>query len=195
MSQLPVQTEKSALVLHELDQSKTELLQKCAEDVDAKLLFHPEIMVFGKSCCQNRSIGFFSDTSMGYRYSGQIARSQPLSPVLKELLDFINEKFSADFNGILINKYLSGEETIGKHSDDEKALDPNTGVVCCSFGAVRKFRIREKESGKIVCDVPTENNKIIQMRGDFQKEFTHEIPAEKKIKEPRFSFTFRKHLE
>ena len=54
--EFPVQTEKSALVLHELDQSKIELLQKCTEDVDAKLLFHPEIMVFGKSCRQNRSI-------------------------------------------------------------------------------------------------------------------------------------------
>ena len=193
MSQLPVQTEKSALVLHELDQSKTELLQKCAEDVDAKLLFHPEIMVFGKSCRQNRSIGFFSDTSMGYRYSGQIARSQPLSPVLKELLDFINEKFSANFNGILINKYLSGEETIGKHSDDEKALDPNTGVVCCSFGAVRKFRIREKLTKKIIMDIPTTSGSIIHMGGDFQKEFTHGIPVEKKVEGIRYSFTFRKH--
>ena len=33
------------------------------------------------------------------------------------------------------------------------------------------------------------------MAGDFQKEFTHEIPAEKKIKEGRISFTFRKHLK
>jgi len=31
------------------------------------------------------------------------------------------------------------------------------------------------------------------MGGDFQKEFLHEIPVQKKIKEPRFSFTFRKH--
>ena len=32
------------------------------------------------------------------------------------------------------------------------------------------------------------------MGGDFQKEFTHEIPIEKKIKLPRYSFTLRKHL-
>ena len=37
------------------------------------------------------------------------------------------------------------------------------------------------------------NNMLIHMGGDFQKEFTHEIPIESKIKEERYSFTFRKH--
>ena len=29
--------------------------------------------------------------------------------------------------------------------------------------------------------------------GDFQKEFTHEIPVQRKIKDFRYSFTFRYH--
>lgn len=190
-----IQTEQSSLLLHDVDQSEIDLLKTCSEEVDEKLMFHPEIRIFNQVFHQNRSIGFFSNTSVGYRYSGQIASSQPLTPNLQTLLDYINQKFNAQFNGILINKYLSGEESIGKHSDDEKALDPGTGVICCSFGAVRKFRIRDKKTGKIMLDVPTENNKIIQMVGNFQKEFSHEIPVEKKIKEPRFSFTFRKHIE
>ena len=40
----------------------------------------------------------------------------------------------------------------------------------------------------------TEPTKIIQMAGDFQKEFTHEIPVEKKVDSVRYSLTFRKHL-
>lgn len=32
------------------------------------------------------------------------------------------------------------------------------------------------------------------MGGNFQKEFTHEIPIEKKITDTRYSLTFRKHL-
>ena len=188
------QTEKSAFVVHDTDDLKIDL-QACADDVDSKLIFHPEIKIFNKVAHQQRSIGFFSDESIGYRYSGQIAKAQPLSPCLKDLLSEINRKFSSQFNGILINKYLSGEEYIGKHSDDEKALDPATGVICCSLGAVRKFRIRSKETGKILIDYPTEPNKIIQMRGEFQKEFTHEIPVEKKVQGVRYSFTFRKHLE
>ena len=39
-----------------------------------------------------------------------------------------------------------------------------------------------------------ESGNMVQMSGNFQKEFTHEIPVEKKIKEERISFTFRRHL-
>jgi hypothetical protein len=50
-------------------------------------------------------------------------------------------------------------------------------------------------TNKIVIDISTEPTNIIQMAGDFQKEFTHEIPVEKKVKDVRYSFTFRRHLE
>jgi alkylated DNA repair dioxygenase AlkB len=164
------------------------------EEVDPELDYHPEIKIFDKICHQQRSIGFYSDMSVGYNYSKTITPSKRMKPCLNILLNFINDKFNASFNGILINKYENGEEYIGKHSDDEKGLQINCGVIAMSFGAVRKFRIRDKITNKIMIDVPTYPNKIIQMVGDFQKEFTHEIPVEKKIKECRYSFTFRRHL-
>ena len=42
-------------------------------------------------------------------------------------------------------------------------------------------------------DIPTISNSIIHMGGDFQKEFTHGIPVEKKVNGVRYSLTFRKH--
>jgi alkylated DNA repair dioxygenase AlkB len=113
---------------------------------------------------------------------------------LSHLLQFVNSKFSADFNGILVNKYPDGTHYIGKHSDDEKSLS-QIGVVSISFGAVRKFRIRDKNTSRIVADIPTTSKEIWVMGGDFQKEFTHEVPIEKRIKESRISFTFRKHIK
>ena len=189
-----LQTEKSALILHTIDDEICQLISNCVQAVDAELIVNPEIIVYGKVCNQNRSIGFYSDTSIGYYYSGKLAASKPLHPCLRELLIYINDKFDYNYNGILINKYNGGEDYIGKHSDDEKGLDSKVGVVAISYGAVRKFRIRNKITGKIAIDVPTEPNKIIQMAGDFQKEFTHEIPVEKKVNGVRYSFTFRKHL-
>ncbi len=91
-----------------------------------------------------------------------------------------------------MNKYINGNDYIGAHSDDETSLD-KCSVVCISYGAVRKFRIKDKKTKKTVIDIPTISNNILHMGGDFQKEFTHEIPIEKKIKEVRYSFTFRKH--
>jgi alkylated DNA repair dioxygenase AlkB len=68
-----------------------------------------------------------------------------------------------------------------------------SGVVAISYGATRKFRIRDKITKEIVVDIPTLSNNIMHMGGDFQKEFTHEIPIEKTVKDARYSFTFRNH--
>ena len=188
-------TENSALILHDLNGETMSLVAQCVEAVDSELDVRPQIMVFGKVCHQNRSVGFYSDTSKGYNYSSSLTPSKKMHSCLRELLIYINDKFDYDYNGILINKYSGGEDYIGKHSDDEKGLDSRVGVVALSYGAVRTFRIRNKETGSIVKDLPTEPNKIIQMAGDFQKEFTHEIPIQKKINGTRYSFTFRKHLK
>ena len=157
------------------------------------LLQTPKIKVFGKVCKQNRNVGFFSDESMGYAYSGQIMKSQRLPTVLKKLIQDINTRFETNFNGILINHYRDGTDYIGKHRDDEKGLDTNKrAVASISFGSQRKFRIRNNE-GKIVQDIETEHGMFMMMYNDFQKMYTHEIPIQKKVKEPRWSITFRYH--
>lgn len=171
-----------------------ELIDLCCKDVKDRLVHRPEIKVFGKICHQPRDVGFFSDDSVGYRYSRQIMRSQSLTPSLSSLLEIINREFDANFNGILVNLYVDGNDSIGDHSDDEASIGKE-GVIAISTGAVRKFRIRDKSSRKIVKDIEMEHGMILQMCGDFQKEFTHGIPVEKRIKESRISFTFRHHKE
>ena len=169
------------------------LIQNCIQDIQNKLIIRPSIIVFGRKCNQNRSIGFFSNESIGYFYSNQCAKSQTLTPSLSELLYTINTMFNSDFNGILVNYYENGTDYIGDHSDDEKGLS-NIGVISLSYGSVRKFRIKCKKTNKKIIDIPTESSSIIHMGGDFQNEFKHGIPVEKKNKSPRWSFTFRKHL-
>ena len=117
-----------------------------------------------------------------------------MTQTLIRLIDYVNEVYQSQFNGVLVNKYESGSAYIGKHSDDERTLDANAGVVMISTGAVRTFRLRNKETGEKI-DIPMETDKMYQMWGDFQKEFTHEIPVQKKVLGVRYSFTFRKHLD
>jgi alkylated DNA repair dioxygenase AlkB len=173
------------------DTDANELLSRCVNEVKVQLLHHPPIVVFGKQCNQQRNIGFFSNESIGYRYSNQLARSQPLTQSLMELLQRVNTATEADFNGILVNEYENGTDYIGRHSD-ETGLSA-IGVACISYGAVRTFRIRDKTTHQKVADIPTTSDEIWVMGGQFQQEFTHEIPVEKKVKHPRISFTFRKH--
>jgi len=120
-------------------------------------------------------------------------KSQPLNATLETLLESVNQQFGANFNGILVNEYLSGENYISAHSDDESALG-NVGVVCISWGSERTFRCRQKIGGEKT-DIVTTHGQIMHMGGEFQSEFTHEIPKRMKVKEPRISFTFRHHTK
>jgi len=167
-----------------------ELLEKCI--IDIELEERPEIIIFGKKCKQQRNVGFFSNESIGYSYSKKMMESKPLSQSMSELLHIVNKDTCAEFNGILVNKYMDGNDYISAHSDDETGLD-SVGVVSISYGSERIFRIRNKETKEIMCDESTTHCSILHMGGDFQKLYTHEIPIQKKIKEPRISFTFRKH--
>jgi alkylated DNA repair dioxygenase AlkB len=169
-----------------------ELLEKCIIDIEPQLEEKPEIIIFGKKCKQQRNIGFFSDKSIGYKYSKKMMESKPLTKSMSELLTIINNIIGAEFNGILVNKYMDGNDYISAHSDDETGLDA-LGVISISYGAERIFRIRKKETKQHICDEITTHCSILHMGGNFQKLYTHEIPIQKKIKEPRISFTFRKH--
>jgi alkylated DNA repair dioxygenase AlkB len=169
------------------------LLEQCVLDIEGKLEERLPIFIYGRQCYQKRNIGFFSNESIGYNYSRQTVLSKQLSSCLFELITYINTLFSADFNGILVNEYMTGDDYISAHSDDEDGLDP-VGVVAISYGEPRKFRIRDKQTKQIVFEIPTAHCGILHMGGDFQNYYTHEIPVEKRIREKRISFTFRKHL-
>jgi len=186
-------TEKSSLKIYQ-EKKITLLLDGCVKEIKTKLIKNPAVLVYGKPGIQHRSIGFFSDVSIGYHYSNQLMPSQKLTPQLTQLLKSVNLLLDADFNGILVNKYANGKDFIGQHCDDEKDL-ASIGVVTISYGAERIFRITSKLTGKLVKDINIKHGTIYHMSGDFQKEFKHGIPKQSKITQERISFTFRKHLK
>ena len=173
------------------DQSANILLNECQT---LHLLKNSPIKIFGRICYQKRSVGFFSDSSSGYKYSGQILTSQKLPDFLKELLINVNSSLETDFNGILVNLYSDGNDSIGFHSDSEKDLAKNGMVASISLGTSRTFRIRAKNGNMPEKSISTQHGQLLVMGGMFQKEFTHGINAEPSITTPRISLTFRRHL-
>lgn len=161
---------------------------------ELELDHQPQIKVMGRICHQRRDVGFFSDESKGYRYSSAMAKARPLTPWLRDVLKKVNTLCQDRFNALLVNYYADGTNYIGKHADDERNLG-TSGVFAISAGAERTFRIRDKADGEILFDIGLGNQVCCWMMGDFQKEFTHEIPQQKRIKEPRCSITCRYHAE
>ena len=174
------------------------LLENCVKEIqeappEHQLVKNPPIKLYGKEFRQKRDVGFYSDMGKGYSYSGQTTPVNTFEsfPSLKKLLDRINLMFDSSFDGILVNYYKNGEDKIARHNDKQD-VDQKCGVVAISYGASRKFRVSDCQ-GKKLLDIPTETGQIIHMSGNFQKHYYHEVPLEKKVTQPRYSFTFRKH--
>lgn len=172
----------------------TDLLDQCVFDIQHSLHTRPEIVVYGRICNMARDVGFFSNTVKSYTYSKQSMYAQPLTINLAQLLFEVNQLLNIEFNAILINRYNNGENYIGAHSDDEKELD-NSGVATISYGEQRNLRIRSKETKEILYDEEMIHGGIYYMGGNFQSLYTHEIPKQIRRKNPRISFTFRKHKQ
>ena len=171
-------------------------IKQVVEDAKPKLLHRPKIVVMGREVGQPRDVAFFSDASTGYLYSHRLMNAQPLTPAMRELLEVLNAAYGVDFNGLLINRYRDGKDSVGAHCDSEQGLDSAAGVVILSWGAERKFRLRHNGKGNPhILDVPTKHCHALQMHGPgFQKVLLHEIPKELRVHGERVSITARKHL-
>lgn len=111
-----------------------------------------------------------------YKFTGVENVGEKIPEILEQLKILVDNLGYGDFQQILLNWYKNGHDYIGRHSDDEKQLVPNSAIVSISLGATRKFRIRsKKDKEKVLMDIDLPNGSIVAMCGKFQKELKHEI--------------------
>lgn len=161
------------------------------------------VIIFGKQIPTPRFVAHYEKA---YNYTGRLHEAQPTPDIIRPLLDWCNENVenglftngescSTRFNQVLVNYYLNGLHYIGKHSDDERQISPNSVIFSASFGETRTFRIRKKKTNEIIKDIQMSDRSYIIMGGDMQKEYTHEVPkiiGAKGLKiKPRINITFR----
>ncbi len=97
----------------------------------------------------------------------------------------------ATYNSCLLNLYHDGSEGMGWHSDDEKSIEVGSSIASLSFGAERKFSFRNKATEEKV-SVMLENGGLLNMKGETQRFWQHQLPKTKKVDEPRVNLTFRR---
>ena len=103
--------------------------------------------------------------------------------------------YSGKFNQLLINWYRDGNHYIGKHSDNESQIVKDSPIMSISLGSKREFIIRDKKTSDIVLDLEMVNNSYLIMCGEMQKNYTHEVPKDKKSKDRRINITMRQFKE
>jgi len=150
-----------------------------------------EIMLYGKKLIQPRFNVVYGENYVGkYKYSGALLDVYEWLPEIRKLRDTIQNFTGFHADSCLINGYANGLHNVGYHSDKE-IMDPNKTVVTLSTGATRKFYYqRIGDTTETIKTVLNEGDLLI-MTGKTNDLFKHCVPKESKVKDARYSYTFR----
>ena len=181
-----------------------ELFRSLCDQVDWQ---SRSIRMFGRVLKQPRLIGFQGDEGVCYRYSGGDYIAQPWHPDVLALRSRLNRFISSQldrvekkpqhavrFNSVLINRYRNGQDSMGWHADNEKALGRNPLIASISLGTERRFVFRALADKQRYGLLP-KHGSLILMAGDLQHHWQHELPKTQKKIQQRINLTFRTVIE
>lgn len=131
-----------------------------------------------------------------YDYMGSKSSPKEFPPALLKLMDKVNHKYVNEhhkLNSCLVNRYDTVSTKLPEHSDDERAIDPNSNIFTVSLGASRTIIFRETLTGTEQ-SIQCQNGSLYSMSRSSQNFFKHRIDPEEEPKDRcqvRFSVTFR----
>ena len=149
-----------------------------------------EAVIFGKHIITARKAAWYGDSDYFYTYSGATKQAMLWNAELLALKTIVEPLTGTKFNSCLLNLYHDGNEGMGWHSDDEKALGTNSTIASLSLGAERKFCLKHKQTRQTVSLI-LENGSLLVMKDATQTHWLHSVPKSKKITTPRINLTFR----
>lgn len=143
------------------------------------------LMMYGKEVREGHDTAFFGDPGTSYRYTGKDHAPLPWaadpSGALAELLELVRLVTGKPFNFCLCNLYAP-EDSIGKHSDDERDLVEGVGIFSISLGRVRHFQMEPKGGagarGRRILQ-RLAHGSAVWMAGLTQAAYKHFVEAEK----------------
>ncbi len=149
-----------------------------------------EAVIFGKHIITARKVAWYGDAEYPYAYSGITRTALSWNADLIALKARVEEVSGCIFNSCLLNLYHNGNEGMGWHSDDEKALLKEAPIASVSLGAERKFNFKHRRTQALV-SVMLESGSLLVMKGTTQTHWLHSLPKATRITEPRINLTFR----
>lgn len=151
------------------------------------------LTIFGRRVSEPRRSVWHADDGFAYRYSGADRRTHPWSPTLRDLAHRCGLVAGEVFNGVLVNLYRDGHDSMGWHSDDEPELGPEPIIASLSLGAERAFDLRHRDSGETVRAFLSHGSLLV-MSGSSQHRWRHRVPRTARTRSARINLTFRRLL-
>jgi alkylated DNA repair dioxygenase AlkB len=147
------------------------------------------LAMYGKEVLEPRLIAWYGDHP--YTYSGRTQAARPLIPTLNEIRIRMEELIDGPLNGVLLNLYRDGKDSIGMHADNEPEFGKHPTIVSVSLGSTRTFKFQSKFDKSQKVTVPLESGSVLIMRGATQENWKHGIDKTKEELGPRINLTFR----
>ena len=152
------------------------------------------IRLFGREVASPRLSCWIGDADAAYRYSGTRFQPRPWLPALAALRDRLASELARPFNSVLANRYRSGADAMGWHSDDERELGPGPLIASVSLGATRRFLLRHRGDPAQRLALDLEQGSLLLMGGQTQRYWKHALPRTARPVGERINLTFRQVL-
>ena len=177
------------------------------------------LRMFGRDVAEPRLSCWMGDRS--YRYSGKDRAPAPWHPLVQDIAWQVGDICGQKFNGVLLNWYRDGQDSMGWHADNEPELGKNPTIASVSLGATRRFKLRHNltrslsgnvkqqaghnfsrslrpglglepnELGAQLTELPLSHGSLLVMAGEMQHHWQHSIPKMAACVAPRLNLTFR----
>lgn len=165
------------------------LLQELVETTQWR---QDSMKIYGKPTPLPRLTAWYGDPGARYIYSGIVNEPLPWTSVISEIKKVLEDISGVGFNGVLLNRYRTGKDSMGWHSDDEPEFGPNPVIASVSFGGTRNFQFRHKRQKDLKSNIELTHGSLLIMRGGTQENWQHQIPKTARPVQERLNLTFRR---
>ena len=151
----------------------------------------PQLQLYGRKVVLPRLVAWYGDAEASYRYSGLTHRPLPWTPLLAQIRARLVAAVGQPLNGLLLNYYRDGQDSMGWHSDDEAELGRNPLIASLNLGGSRRFDLRRKGHSRIEYSLLLNHGSLLVMGGPTQHYWQHQVAKTRSPCAPRLNLTFR----
>lgn len=164
-------------------------------DIEETTFWRQEtIEMYGRRTPIPRLTAWYGDAGKSYTYSKITMQPEPWTTPLSAIKDTVETEAGERFNGVLLNLYRDGSDSMAWHSDDEVELGAEPVIASVSFGSTRKVQFRHKSRTDLRHELELTHGSLLVMRGSTQRHWQHQIPKTSRHVGPRINLTFR-HID
>ncbi|MGZ4602989.1 MAG: alpha-ketoglutarate-dependent dioxygenase AlkB, partial [Kineosporiaceae bacterium] len=111
--------------------------------------------------------------------------------ILRDTAAALSTRYAVGFDGIWVNLYRDGADSVAWHGDRNRLVMTNPLVATVSLGARRRFLLRPRGSTRAARRLEPGHGDLVVMGGRCQAEWEHTVPKTTQRVGPRMSVTIR----